>query len=537
MVEGFFDNNKDEKKIERNYGNFQCNKYYYGLGGIKNEEYPMGTLFTLCHFENLCMNQKGEFILPILEDSQPLPTSMHRDNPFVYAQGRFETKRGNIMIKFIDDYITTEYLNEEEKNKLYARDVLKDSNNMKTVKSFFSKEENKKKFRFSENFTYLSDPVFSLYRYAAGNVGHLLLENLNIVMQLMINFLPKIKNYSLNNLNHLELNTKLDILLNNHILFLEDLHDLKIQDNWIASYHYNLFQSDKFSNDVFSLVTKKPILQKCRNEKGNFFISTLPCRNAQLTEEQEDKINIDNDNNIKKENVIDICFKNFFIGMSSSNFLSGYGKEHIYTLMRDLMYKKLNIKPLPNSIDEEKLHILFKKPIHIAIHKKSINSRHGEIIWNVDELTEYLRSNLESEFLPKYKYLKDKELIIESISLDSMTLEEQVKYFSNVDIYISDQGSASYISLVMRDFTYLIMAPICFYQQKRCDRGFTKVLTAYNNVNVLSYLDLYGAVTDCNKRILPYAPGNCDPILNPQALFRAIKGMLKTRYAPLIKYY
>ena len=467
------------------FGYFRCNKYYKtDFNGKVDKKLPKNTEFSMCKVENLCMTQGGKFILFTDRNrlhSQYVDIKRLKRNPWFYTQGRYETDRGDFAIDLVSD---GDLEVEWDKGKFVG--ALRVSNLRDRVE-------------LSPSFRLIEEPVFALHRYASGNAGHMLTESLQMIVSLMMGFD--------------------EVSLNNHILFLEDVKDetntLHNKNNWISNYNYPKEETDRISIESAQLLSRNDILQLCRNDDGNFNVVNAPCRNSATSVKS-------------KNDKLEVCFSNFYGGFSVSNLENPKGREIVYTYMRKLAFDKLKLPLVEN--------LFLKKQVHVAIHKKPLTARHGAIIWNAGEVLEHLSSRLPSTI---EKGLS-KTVQIEFVNLESMSMTEQVEYFSKVDVYISDQGSASYIAIFMRDDSTLIQAPSCFSNtdhKKRCERFFTRNLSHLTNVHVLNVLDLLGeedsaqkTPMQCNPRPLPDNTENCDPILPLDSILDATLAAIHNKY-------
>ncbi|KAL9658556.1 hypothetical protein ABK040_006095 [Willaertia magna] len=536
---------EDEKysKYEILYGLHSCNKYY------KYDATPMNTLHTMCKIQNLCLNKKGQFILFTNQNKNIKPLNIYNNYPLTYTQGRVETNRGDFYVKHIEGDLIIQNANPIIKNfndknifnkrrekakelqtnfKMIEKATIRVSNNIDNNNnqkcsledSFYNTkkcETNGYTFlpiKLSPNFTVIKEPTFALHRYAAGNVGHILMENVNMIVSLMLGFN--------------------EITLNNHILFLEDVYDDSIQNNWISHYNYNKDNTDRYSIQTFSLLSKYNILQKCRNQDQSYFITKAPCRNVKPKEEEEIKKKQIKEE--EEEEELEVCFEQFYVGYSLNNFLKGYGREILYPTIRSLAYTKLNI-PMFLKNSKEEFNYFLKKDILISIHLKPLQSRHGNVIWNANIIQNYLQEKLMKEkFI--IELLKNRKLKIDLLKLEGMTIADQINYFSNVDYYLVDQGSAAYMSMFLRPETLVVQSPRCnAYQiekefQKKCETGYTYVISPFPDILIYNVLDLIdeGKVIDCKIRPLEKEPTNCDPILPIDVIYQSVLTQIQRRY-------
>ncbi|KAL9645273.1 hypothetical protein ABK040_002473 [Willaertia magna] len=438
-------------------GTFQCNKY-------RNEEVH-GRYFAMCRFENICLNKKGQFVLTKEKDSffNDEWFDTFNGKAWLYAQGNFKTNRGFVPIHLKDGILEYEY----------------NTNNL-----FLNRKGGKSKVETSKDFKYVQGSSFALYRFAAGNAGHILSENMAMTIAQMLSFD--------------------DVTLDNNIIFLEDTHDTSKPDWVLASYGY-LPTVDKFSIEWFSLISNNPVQQLCHDENG-YKVVNAPCRNVASAVESDEFI---------------VCYERLYMGHSVSNLEEPYGREVMNPTFRNLIYDKLK---LPHQRD------LKKKKFTVVIQRKKLSSPHGMIISNVDEIAEYLRENVPND--PIFKQ-SGKELEILPIQLEDFTTVEQIKLLHDLDVYLTTHGSGAYLSYVISDKSLVIQSPHCSVNNgtKFCYQN--EATSTYANVQLMNYLYLLppGVEADCTPRPLKHNPNNCDPILDHKLMYRAVLGHFKSIYA------
>jgi len=469
--------------LETIRSNHRCNKYFFLEGGV---ETPTNTLMNTCHLENVCLTTSGAFVLFQKKDTLPAPHLMLSElnsKPWVYAQGTVLTDRGNFYVKVLDRNLRVEYGSDSSIAHAWGQN---DENGIKEPIELHSA------------FSFVDGPVYAMKRYASGNVGHNFLQNINMVVSLMMNY--KV------GLSH-------EDMLDNRVLFLDDvLENFKHEHIGAWLEEYSGEQANKFSMQVAGLVSKHPVLQLCRKDVDGYSIQTAPCRNDKWKNMTETPM------------VLQTCFSEMYVGMSVDLLVHWLvARESIFINLRQLAYTRLGLYPLPNG-DNGNDDYLRSKDIVIAIHKKSLSEVHGNAISNPYELLLHITKNLATE--PFMKHL-NRRVIVEFTDLKGLSIADQVKYFSKVDVYITDQGSAMYFGIFMRDDTSMLVAPIC---DQACRRGFNTLVDALANVHVKNVMDLASEQLECKERPTSSAPKNCDPILPPHLVYGAVTGYLKTRY-------
>ena len=473
-------------------GDYQCNKYSFtpSRGEVYQTgiDLPTNTIMNTCLLENVCLTTSGEFVLFHRKEHFPTPQSFSDWNgkPWVYAQGKVtSSKRGNFNLNLEDADLVVRSGKDKIEGVSLRRKTTCNSNDCEKFETIPAK--------IHDQFTIISEPVYAFYRFAVGNVGHIFLENINNVMNLMMNYNPSLLNS--------------EQIFDNRILFLDDVYDIT-GDSWMGSYKYNLNQSSRLSIEVASLFSNRETLQVC-NKENEVTIEKAPCKNVPFSK--------------PSERVLQTCFSKFHIG-TSSDLLAYYqnGRESVFVHMKNLIYQKLKL-PQPANNDERREY-LKTKDIRITIHKKSLSDRHGSVIYNADELLSHLTEMLPTN--PDIKQLmQDRQLIVEFINLYNMSVPDQIRYYSTVDVYITDGGSASYYSLFMTEGSSVLSAPSC---NPGCVRGFTNILETWPHIRVKNIVDL--APTTCITRFSTVNQQNCDPVLQKEAVLSYVLSSLKYRY-------
>jgi len=407
------------------------------------------------------MNKRGEWLLFLDEEHNPYDETEKwfekaNTRPWIYTQYRFTTERGDFKVKVFGD------------GPMRV--------NGKTLKSIKTEKE----FVLSKSFTYVQRPTFMVMRFAAGNVGHLLMDGMlgTSIQMTMFN---------------------LEKQTDNNILFLDDMFDNGVHD-WIASFNYNKYSSDKYSVDFYSLMTTQPILQKCSARNGRFSIETAPCRNS--------KPHTPNELDGEEGDEIQTCFKQIVGGIARPYLMSPIGAEVINEPFRSLVSNVKNIDLNPDLSEKEE--------IIVTLHNKPKHGRHGESIWNIEELFKHI-----SERLPKEDFVKklNKKVKVINLKLEDYSAKQQVELFSKTDVYLVDQGSASYMGLFMPRNSFIIQAPDCRYHtgnadghKKHCYDRFSQYLMTFSHVKVIPFVHLLPQNTekdreytmDCNLRKKQY---------------------------------
>ncbi|KAG2394212.1 hypothetical protein C9374_003976 [Naegleria lovaniensis] len=503
-------------------GHHRCNRYGKVAGMPimvpKGGPYiytPQDTVMATCHINNLCMTSTGEFVLFQSSDRLAGEVMFEKLNskPWVWVQGStIMTDRGNFFIKLVDGDLVFKYSTKKDKTKVYERAFVRKSIRNTTTNAV---KEEYEPIAFAENFTIYDKPLYALKRFASGNVGHVMSEALGMITGLMMNFNPD------------------GPWEDNHILYLDDVFDMS-GNNWMGAYEYDPRHATRYSIQGGHLISKNPILQRC-HQNGAWKILPAPCTN-----------NFEKGMPTEGPVTLQACFTNFYAGHTISNVVSHpYGKESLYMNLKGLVYKNLGILPFDKqySTEQEKEErmkkFLLEKDVIIAMNRKLPSGRHGQAIHNVDEVIEYLKQNVEKDpFIQKLTNTFKKKLIIDPLILsDFQTIKDQIHYFSNVDVYISDPGSAAYYAMFFRDDTSLFLPPTCHIKENglKCQHSHgIKVLQAFPNVEIVDIMEINGGPIPCNLRPTVLFPDNCDVILPKELVLNSVLRAVKRRYRELL---
>ncbi|KAG2373393.1 hypothetical protein C9374_012132 [Naegleria lovaniensis] len=328
----------------------------------------------------------------------------------------------------------------------------------------------------SERFKWISTPTLVFTRHAMGNLGHAWLDNYLPLFNLMMIF-----EYV-----HRE----------NHILFLDFEQPHVDQVSFI------------FSN--------KPALQKCVNENGTF-IAEAPCFFSTPRQEELDKIG----------NQIDTCFSSVLTGNTGSFFKHMERRDHILPAFRNYLLNRLKI-PYSKFLERQKTLV-------IAIQNKPLHSNNKDSIINVDQIVTYLTQR-KTQILNEVNHFNGnayENIEIVNFKLESMSLAEQIEFFTTLNVYVTTQGSASYMSLFMYNpNAVMIYVPFCLKETLMCSDVNIRVHETFSNVRIISlmnHLHLVQCVTENSVQAqgFPVKPlnftftdfkGDCHERVDPEGL-------------------
>ncbi|KAF0981849.1 hypothetical protein FDP41_011710 [Naegleria fowleri] len=564
-------------------GHHRCNRYgrleeprILIPDGFPNV-YSTDTYMASCKFENLCMTSSGEFVL--FEPSQRITggdrfAQILNSRPWVYTQGStVHSDRGNFFGAIVDGDLVLQ-MNKEEESQVENAFVKKtrqvscqgllmawngtrhgvaisddvenserstafeNSKIIEEIRARVGKDPNAlchenyyAPIALSKDFQIIEKPIYALKRYAAGNAGHFLSQSLGMIMGLMMNF----QSESVGSATSAAFTSSSSSSQwqDNHILYLDDLESKEGFD-WMGLFGYDLELGNKFSLTGGQLLSQNPILQRCF-VGGRWRVMPAPCRN--------DSLSIPTTSPASSNRMeLQTCFTNFFAGHTTNNLvIYPYGKEYTYMKIRELTYKNLRILPFDGTFtttqQKQRLEaFLKKKDILISINRKEMSDRHLQAIFNVDQLADYLRKHLPQDpFIQELLTNKDgskRKLIIEDIDLYKFpSIPSQVRYFSDVDIYISDPGSAAYYSMFLRDETTVILPPTCENPSKCKTSHGVHVLQALPNIQIADLLELNNGIPPpCIPRPGVLSQINCDVVFPPDLVLKSIVRAFKKRF-------
>ncbi|KAG2370764.1 hypothetical protein C9374_014258 [Naegleria lovaniensis] len=538
------------------FGNFRCNRYFVRK-----------TSFITCDIENICLATNGQFVLfhpsERLWGSQKDFLKVLNSEVWTYAQGRVETLRGNFQVRVIDADLVLEHVKQYSQNItntssqqisetqwLGASSISGWSNTApqkireifthykKTSQPFTHDGVTITPIELDSNFTYFTTPTYALKRYAAGKFDRFLVDNLLMVVSLMMSYHP-VSN-----------SQEFESLLNHTILYLDDVFDKVTPNNEVATHFSDPSIADDHSLKMASLISKRPPLQLCETKLNHFSIEKLPCRNVGAKSSTVSNHHSKNQGS-EKPLVLQSCFSHLLVGLTAPFHKNLYRRESVASTLRQLAYSNLNIRPLPH--EENDTHRMIEyldfKMVRVAIHKPSSHS-HGPFIANAEEIAKTLKErftshNIQNDILLQQLIHLRSSILVEFFEFPKSFSHEHVNYFSTVDVFITDSGSAAYYSMFMRADTSMIVAPECtsvfndtaaVNHSSRCESSVAfQTLKALPAVQVIDYLELDAKNVKCQRRdASAKARSICDPILDAQIMAESVVQLLKKRYLKIL---
>ncbi|KAL9656145.1 hypothetical protein ABK040_007763 [Willaertia magna] len=378
-------------------------------------------------------------------------------------------------------------------------------------------------------------PTLMMVRFAAGNVGHHIADTMVAMQETIEKFNLNPNNVSILYLD--EIKYRDDERTDGKCSFgkceLPFLTNPKTKDcNWcveeVSSYGYNKNNTIRFSLQMTQLFSKQPILQRCSyttttHESGErllFRIERAPCPMDEIIPKRETKLNI-NFNEVSNE--INICFKKLIFGVADRAMISGLD----FAKFRELGVMGLRKQILKNlNLYEKVVNDDIRERVRIGIHVKPLTGRHGNVIYNAQEIISYLSKLNWNESFPVVKKFEFIPIILEE-----MNLIEQIELFSTINIYISTIGSGSIYSLFMPNDSYLIYAPECRFTSKeqmayQCGQP---IIYFHTNLVHISIFDATPTVSKCMPLQIPSDDGFCNPVLDQAKVEEQVKQALTMR--------
>ncbi|KAF0979638.1 hypothetical protein FDP41_001306 [Naegleria fowleri] len=457
---------------------YQCTKYRIDLSRKTTE-------FTSCRLENICINRKGEWLI------------------FTHSKKAQELS-GRSWV-----YTNSYYFGSE--NQMIRVRVLPPPaevivNSTTSLKLFNANNENEKhklegNITLSSTFKWISKPTFATSRHESGNIGHALLDNFILLFNLMFNF-----GY---------MNS------DSHILFMDNLFERLVHNDPVVL-SQQLLKGERATNMSLAwagILSSNPPLQKCANPQIGTYIGMAPC----LINNEVDPVMIQ-----KHGHEIDTCFSSLMAGSTGSLYTVLEGREMLISLFKKYLFGKLGIKN-PNS----------HKTLTIAVQNKPTNTEHRDSIINVDKIVTYLKSRQDEllELVNSQRTQKYENVDIINLRLEQMSFLDQLQLFNVMDVYITSQGAASYMSIFLsKPNAIMVYVPMCFVATKTCSDSNLRIHETFSNVRVISllqYTELLECVvgnTDEGEVGYPVLPdfsytedfGDCNERVNPEGLFHIV---------------
>ncbi|KAL9652667.1 hypothetical protein ABK040_003970 [Willaertia magna] len=393
---------------------------------------------------------------------------------------------------------------------------------------------------------WITKNVVPMKRYAVGNVGHIFSDNLIPVIEIMQQF-------------GLDPDETVLMFLD-EVFYREEYCKEKTSEgkcwDFVSSYEYDKKKAVEWSLKWSQMLSRFPLLQLCSYEVYNHTtfstekklvhrLERAPCPLDDQIRPLRSKIlefdQLETYGSVVEE--IDVCFKQIAVGVGGRSFISSgsHQRDSIISSFRKQIFKNMKISPKNEIIGSNKK----LNNIIVGLHDKPLAGRHGNVIGNLAEIVDYLRIHLPQQEFARELSAKGINIEILPVKLEKLTSLEQIKLFSQLDVYISTVGSGSFYSLFMPEDSALLYSPQCNYVSRReirrlrLAKGYLcsqPIIHYHSNMPHLNVFDLTPIVDDCAVRageehnfLHPSTNDRCDPIINPQSLLKEVIKALEMR--------
>ena len=450
----------------------------------------------------------------------------------------------------------------------------------------------------SSGIPWIEKTVVPVVRYAAGNTGHFLADNLAPWYELITRFGDD--------------PTKTLILFTDEIFYRPcdpdpTTHetDFKLCPEYMSSFLYNKTQTVINTIQWTHLMTKQPILQRCsykvfekrslvdrgaeqdevvhhhhskeskpeekKPKSGTTFvgadgsamvdtgdiiyrIESAPCPSDDRFSDmgrQKLRTSIIEGTADLKETLGEkpsMCFRKMILGVGDRAMVP---YRH-HTKFREMTLQGLKKLLAGNLGVPSKKRFGTRRKFIVAIHDKPKTGRHGNSIHNLNEMVKLFNSRLlDTTTYHQYGYDMEKnnfEVEIVPVKLEKLNLIEQVQFFGQVDVYISTIGSGSFYSLFLPEDSFLLYSPECYRpviqdleteteEQKRNKKRYIchqPIIHFHTSLTQINVVDIQHTVTDCRFRV--NEDGYRDPLKDACDLFYELEPLYQeTLHALLLR--
>jgi len=227
---------------------------------------------------------------------------------------------------------------------------------------------------------------------------------------------------------------------------------------------------------IYGKILTNTIIEKCADVNGHF-IEKASCR--------WDKWDVSAESSELYGNELDVCFSTLVAGSHGPFFLDFTKGESILPILRQKVMKSLGIADN---------HLRPSKTYLILIQNKPQKTVNKDAVVNVEELVEYFMNNTKTilQTLNAQRQLENHYTNVNVINLrlENLSLHDQLLLLLRADIYITTQGSASYMSMFMNNpRAVMIYTPMCFYEERKCSDSNLRIHRHFHNVKIVSLLD------------------------------------------------
>ncbi|KAG2388605.1 hypothetical protein C9374_000044 [Naegleria lovaniensis] len=404
-------------------------------------------LYSSCRFENVCMSRKGNWFLfknvfnrDELNGKIWLSTSATKKHEFNPAKMRMFLKSPP-KEWIISQQPTVD--EQQEPQDLEKKDTDENSNTDQILK-------------ISKDFKWFSTPVFGFSRHSSGNAGHLILDNYLTLFNLMLDF-----EY---------VNTNMGIL------FFDDIFNEETGIHARANMDGNLAESNSLIwAKYFSRYTP---LQLCKDRVEGYSIGQAPCRQEVSSSSMRPNAQQQPGNTVKslsrqgqelaQNDEMVACFSSLVMGTPDSYLFDLYRREAILPLFRNYLLNNIGLLRPLNDLRGERSN---KKTLLDRINHKYSQSESQDWYTSIE---------------------------IVNLKLESMSFKEMFHFFRDLNVYVSTQGSASYMSLFMlHPEATLVYTPMCYRKDLQCSDyniRFHEALSNVRTISLIQHLDMIECV-------------------------------------------
>ncbi|KAG2374382.1 hypothetical protein C9374_010952 [Naegleria lovaniensis] len=437
-----------------------------------NNRYSLNwkSLYTSCVLENVCLNRRGEWIL--------------------YLHHEHEREKFNEQILVLTSSLRL-IMHESIKFKIHTK--LPPHKASTPSHQYASEKDDTSIFKMSKQFSWIQTPTFAFSRYATSNVGHLIMDNLFSVFNLMANF---------------------EYVNSNHfLLFLDD--PFNKETGSLPRAGHSPERAEEVSLQWAKFFSSQKPLQLCFDRFTNsYYIHYAPCRQDNVEKSIKEQLPREEGDEIQT------CFSSLFIGSVESHYFDFYGRETIFPLFRNYLLNQVGLLE-PKKYSHENHHAVRRHTLKIAIQKKPISSKHKDSIINTFEIAQHFNEK-KNEILTRLNTIYGNDIdsshrgvaakkfhsieIIE-LKLEELNAMEQLHFFKELDVYITTQGSASYMSMFMLNPTSLLFfSPLCRSETFQCSDYNIRIHKTFSNVRTISLNDHLDMI-ECVKENIPNGIG------------------------------
>ncbi|KAL9648396.1 hypothetical protein ABK040_010558 [Willaertia magna] len=484
------------------YSNFRYHNTYLFYPPTNTAEHDLTPSSWM--LENVCMNYLGELL---------------------YFEEKENTKLSPILQKFLyDTFDEKKYVGTIQAWKRGIRGSV----SVKTVHQSIPKQTIALDGRVVPT-TWIEKPVLATVRYAAGNIGHFLADNLAPNYELIAKFGIDPK--------------EVVVFFMDEVFYRPCSPDASDTYGWshnlcpeyMSSFFFNKTQAVMNSLQWTHLMTRQPVLQRCTYkvyERQSTFgtelfepketnhmifrVESAPCPlddkfttttttnagtgvagSTMNRKKRSSTVELGSDELYKLRDSNAICFKKLIFGVGDRALIP----NRTNTRFRELALLGLR-KVLLDNLGLPKKKKRGDKII-VAIQDKSKEIQPSNTLFAVDEIANYIRVRIQRDSLLRDKLKLGVPIEVVTVKIEKMNLIEQVEFFSQVDVYITTIGSGSFYSLFMPEGSFLLYAPECTRHPSAPEQEFQckhPIMYVHTSMSHMSVVDITSTVKGCKYK-------------------------------------